>query len=995
MRHKWGPLSALLLGFLWSAAQAQGRILEGTVTDSAGGGPVANASALVKGTRIIGSSNENGRFRLTNVPEGELTLVVRAIGYRGKEIAVPADQSSVQFALARDAFKLEEVVVTGLATGVERRNLGNAVATVSSDDIGFAPTPSLEQQLQGKVAGADIQANSGAPGGGLQVRLRGVTSINATAEPLWVVDGVIVSDVAIPSNQNAVTAAAQGSNPSLNQDAQVNRIADLNPNDIANIEILRGASASAIYGAKASNGVVIITTKRGRVGAPQVTLGQRFGFYELSNKLGSRTFTSPAEVDAAFGAGKGSLFTGKTFDLEEQLAGRKPLSFETSANLSGGTEDTKYFASGTVAKEAGIIENTGFKRHAVRLNLDQRFGSRLSASLSTNVLHTLAQRGLTNNDNSGTSYYVVFSSTPSFVDLTRQPGDTFAHNTFVPSNPLQTAALSKNDENVWRFLGSSNLQWDAFQRPSGSLRFIASGGLDFFSQKNTLFFPPELQFEPNDGEPGTSLLSNSDNLNLNLTGNAVHTYAPSGSWFSATTSAGVQFARRNLDISRITSRNLIAGQQDVNAGTDVQVNQLRSLIKDLGFFAQEEFLTLEERLLLTAGARLDQSSLNANPKKLSFYPKFSGSYRFLKPARFLDEFKLRMAYGESGNEALYGQKFTALKPGNLGGVGGTVVGDTTGSKTLRPERQREIEGGFDANLWNSRANLEVTVFQKKISDLLLARTLAPSSGLAAEVLNGGKLRTRGVEVALGLVPLQNSAIDWLFRSTFSLNRSVVTELPVPAFRAAGFGASLGQFKIEQGASPTQMVGNDTLTAADVAANPALGAIGDVVVRKLADANPDFRMSFINDLSFKNFSLHGVVDWQQGGAILNLTRLLYDFGQVTVDYADPIPGSTQTVGQRRIAGFGKTARTYIERATFVKLREVTLTYDLPQFAVRNLWRGTRYVRVSLSARNLFTSSPYTGLDPEVSNFGNQAVGRNIDVAPFPPSRSFWFGIDLGF
>jgi TonB-linked SusC/RagA family outer membrane protein len=995
MRHKWALLSALLLGFLWSAAQAQGRILEGTVTDSAGGGPVANASATVEGTRIMGFSNENGKFRITGVPEGELTLVVRAIGYRRREIPVSADQTSVEFALPRDAFKLDEVVVTGLATGVERRNLGNAVATVSSDDIGFAPTPSLEQQLQGKVAGADIQANSGAPGGGLQVRLRGITSINATAEPLWVVDGVIVSDVAIPSNQNAVTAAASGSNPSLNQDAQVNRIADLNPNDIANIEILRGASASAIYGAKASNGVVIITTKRGRVGAPQVTLGQRFGFYQLSNKLGSRTFTSPAEVDAAFGAGKGSLFTGQAFDLEDQLAGRKELSFETSANLSGGTEDTKYFASGTVGKEAGIIENTGFKRQAVRLNLDQRFGSGVSASLSTNLLHTLAQRGLTNNDNSGTSYYVVFASTPSFVDLTRQPGDTFAHNTFVPSNPLQTAALSKNDENVWRFLGSSKLQWDVFQRPSGSLRFIASGGLDFFHQKNTLFFPPELQFEPLDGQPGTSLLSNSDNLSLNLTGNAVHTYAPPGNSFSATTSAGVQFARRTLDIARITSRNLIAGQQDVNAGTDVQVNELRSQIKDLGFFAQEEFLTLKERLLLTAGARLDQSSLNANPKKLSFYPKFSGSYRFVKPARFLDELKVRLAYGESGNEALYGQKFTALKPGNLGGVGGTVVGDTTGSKDLRPERQREIEGGFDANLWNSRANLEVTVFQKMISDLLLARTLAPSSGFVAEVLNGGRLRTRGVEVALGLVPLQNNAIDWLFRYTFSLNRSVVRALPVPAFRAAGFGASLGQFRIEEGASPTQMVGNDTLTAADVAADPTLGAIGDVVVRRLADANPDFRMSFINDISWKNFSLHGVVDWQQGGAILNLTRLLYDFGQVTEDFADPIPGSTQTVGQRRLAGFGKTAGTYIEDASFVKLRELTLTYDLPQGAVRNLFRGTRYVRVSLSARNLLTSSPYTGLDPEVSNFGNQAIGRNIDVAPFPPSRSFWVGIDLGF
>jgi hypothetical protein len=217
---------------------------------------------------------------------------------------------------------------------------------------------------------------------------------------------------------------------------------------------------------------------------------------------------------------------------------------------------------------------------------------------------------------------------------------------------------------------------------------------------------------------------------------------------------------------------------------------------------------------------------------------------------------------------------------------------------------------------------------------------------------------------------------------------------VPTFLTGGFGTSIGAFQIEEGASATQIVGNDTLTTADVAANPSLGAVGDIVVRKIGDANPDFRMAFTNDITIHNISLHFLFDWQQGSDILNLTKLLYDFGKVTPDYADPIPGSTLTVGEKRLAGFQKTAKNYLESATFLKLREVTLSFDLPQSTVRSLLGGSRYARLSLSARNLFTSSPYTGLDPEVSNFGNQPIARNIDVAPFPPSRSFWVSVDLG-
>ncbi len=1019
---------ALLTTLGVASAWGQQRQITGRVTTALSGAPVVGANVSVVGTAIAAQTGDDGRFSLS-APAGDVRLVVRRIGYRRREAPVPAGQSEVQVTLEQDVFNLEAVVVTGLATGVERRNAGNAVATVSATDLGFAPTPSLEQQLQGKVAGADIQQNGGAPGGGVQVRLRGVTSINATAEPLWVVDGVIVSDVAIPSNQNAVTAAAGGSNPSLNQDAQVNRIADLNPNDIESIEILRGASASAIYGQKASNGVVVIKTKRGRSGAPQFSFTQRLGFFEMSNKVGSRVFRDTTDAFGAFAprvprdTTKRRIIRGfcnlpggtcPGFDLEEELAGLRPLSFETAASISGGTDNTQYFASGTVKDDGGIIQNTGFQRQALRINLDQRLGSRVRASFNTNYTHTLAQRGLSNNDNTGTSFYVVLSATPSFVDLGRQPGDTFARNPFVPSNPIQTAALMKNNEDVYRFIGGLNLQWDAVQTSKNYLRIVTLGGADYFTQENALFFPPELQFEPNDGLLGTSLLSNSGNLNLNLNASAVDTYTPSSNAFSATTSLGIQYGRRKLDISRITSRNLTAGQENVDAGTNIQLNDFRSKIRDLGFFAQEEFLANDQRLLLTAGIRADQSSLNADPSKLYYFPKASASYRFVNPAGFIDELKVRGAYGESGNEPTYGQKFTSLRPTNkVGGLPGTVLGDTTGAPDLRPEREREFEVGVDATLWGGRGSVELTGFQKSVSDLLLPRQLAPTNGVNFVVSNGGKLRTRGVEVGLGVVPVQQSDLNWIFRTTFSLNRSTITDLAgLPSFRAGGFGASLGQFLVEKGASSTQIVGNDTLTAADTASAryDFLGAAdttGHVVVRKLGDANPDFKMSFTNDVTWKRFNLHVLLDWQQGGSIINLTKLLYDFGQVTADYAVPlrdtvvVPTSDttadtlRTVGQKRIYGFGKVTKSFIESATFLKLREITLSYELPASAMRSFWRGARYVRVSVSARNLFTIAPFDGLDPEVSNFGNQPIARNIDVTPFPPSRSFWFTIDLGF
>jgi TonB-linked SusC/RagA family outer membrane protein len=981
------------------AAASQQREVTGRVTSAETNAPIAGAHVAVAGTQLGSLTDANGNFRIT-IPSREVVLQVRSVGYASRDVTVPLNQTTVTVQLAIDVLRLDELVVTGRATSVSRRNLANAVAKVSAEQVERVPAETIEKSIQGKIAGAVIETNSGAPGGGVQVRLRGVTTINGDADPLYVVDGVVVSNVGIASNANAITEAAGGSNPSLDQDAVVNRIVDLNPNDIASIEILKGPSAAAIYGAKATSGVIIITTKRGTPGTAHFSMTQRFGVFDLSNKLGFRKFETVDEAVAAFGQNARQYFgpNGQplaTYDHEELLGGRHDLSTETTFSASGGSESTRYFASGLWKKDEGVIEKTGFQKEGVRLNLDQRFGETVDLSLNTNVLHTLARRGLTNNDNSGTSFYMVFPFTPNFVDLRQQSDGTYPNNPFERSNPLQTAALMQNDEDVWRFISSANVNIQAMQRGPHSLQIIGVAGVDYFTQENELLFPPELQFEPNDdGLPGTSLLSKSDNVKLNLSGNLVYGYNPQASDWTATTSLGLQWDDDDLNISRVASRNLIAGKSNVDAGTEIEVREIRQRVKDVGAYLQEDVLLLDGRALVSAGIRADRSSANGETDKFFFFPKAAASYRFTELGSGLDELKVRAAYGQSGNRPLYGQKFTPLTGNrNIEGLPGLSVVGTTGDPELHPERQSEIEAGFDAVLFGSRANLTVTGFQKNITQLLLQRELSPSSGFTLSTFNGGKLRVRGLEVAVDANPIRTGNLSWFTTATFYRDRSKVVELPVPSFRTGGFGTALGAFEIAEGNSATQIVANI--------------AEGDsTVVRPVGDANPDFRVGFSNEVSVGRFNFTGLFEWSQGGTVINLTKLLYDFGANTADYdTDPqfvsrigplVINDTLTLGERRVRGFGNETRPYIEDATYLKLRELTVGYNIPSSVLQSvLGRRVTGARLALSGRNLLTFTDYTGLDPEVSNFANQPIARNIDVAPFPPSRSFWLSIDVTF
>jgi len=987
MQRKWVVVA---LPFLLSgAAQAQTRGIRGNVTNVVSGDPLPGATVEVVGTDRVASTGADGGFTISDAPAGAITLRVSRNGFRASQVPLAEGQSEVKVGLQEELE--EEIVVTGRASTTERRHLAVSVQTVKAEDLNEVPAQTIDQQLQGKVNGANIQRNDGAPGGGVQVRLRGVSSINASPEPLFVVDGMIVSDVAIPSGLFNVTKSNLGGNHSQQQDMVVNRIADFNPEDIESIEVLKGAAAAAIYGSKASNGVVIITTKRGAAGVTRVDFTQRFGASYLSKEIGSRTFKSQADAEAAF-PGLGNLWSPTVYDHDAEVAGRHDLATESILSVSGGEKDFRYFVSGSVKNDPGIIDNTGYQKQAVRLNLGKDIGDRWTLNFYSNLVHSDARRGIENNDNVNISHWVVLSSTPSFLNLNKNPDGTYPSNPFVPGgdNPLQTVALANNDEGVWRFTSSADSTVKVYSDEEQQLRFLVNGGVDRFQQENDLFFPPELFLEQAQPLHGASIYGTTANLALNLGLNLVHDWRPKSGLLNATTSGGFQFESTELRNFRLFTQNLNAGQSNINAGTQTSIGEDHEVVHDRGAYLQEEVLLLDRKLALTAGLRGETSSTNGDPNAVFFYPKASASYRFQTPVNNVDDLKLRAAYGETGNHAFYGARFTGLQiDQNLQGVPGTGLnfectpaapgnGACAGDPNIRPERAKEIEVGTDVTALDGAATLELNVYQRTIFDLLLQRAVPASSGWTAQWSNGGVLRNRGIEIALQLQPKLPMDLHWLSTVAFSRNVSEVRSLPGGPFISGGFAASLGVYEIQQGASATQIVGTAGL-------NPDGSCC---VLKKVGDAEPDFLMHFSNRLTWRQFSLFFLLDWQYGSSIINLTRLLYDGASNSADW--------DTTGQARLNHWvAHYTEAYIESASFLKLREITLSYDFAPATVSRFWGAAKKLRLSASARNLFTITPYSGWDPEVSNFGNQNIYRNIDVTPYPASRSFWTSLELGF
>jgi len=1015
------PVVAVLAIPGLARAQAT-REITGKVTQSGTTTPIPEAQVSIQGQPIGTRVNERGEYRL-RVPEGDVNLLVRAIGFARQTRSVPANVATADFSLVKDVLQLEQVVVTGQATTLEKRAATTAVSVVTADEVTRAPAPSIESALQGKILGATINMNTGQPGGGGQIQIRGVTSIIGNGDPLFVVDGVIMSNNGNSIGLNAVTRAGGGIGGT--QDAVVNRLADLNPSEIESIEVLKSAGASAIYGARATNGVVVIRTKRGQIGRIRTNFSGKIGSQSPLRTVGQRRFTSVDQAVANAGqvgvseAFVRSLWANGTpafHDFQEELYGNSKPSYEGLVSVSGGADRTRYYASATQKQEEGIGINTNSRLQSAILNLDQEFSSRLRAHAGINVVRHLNQRGISNNDNSGTSPMYIFAYTPSYFNLDKRDSTgKFALNPFngtSSSNPFETFNYLKTDEDTYRTLGNLNLTYTAWTNAQNTLNLSYTAGMDRYQQDGQVFSPGFLQYEPRDGLIGEAVQANINNRNLNSSLSAVWTFTPGWSGFSgATTAIGLDAAEQGQNVYRLRGRGLIPGIDEPTAGGQQSAEQTKTLFRDQSMYANADLRFFNERLTVSGGIRGDRSSANGDREKWYAFPRASASYVFDNPVAHVDNFKLRAAYGRTGNRPRYGDRDVTFSAGaNIEGRATLVAAQVVGNDKIRPETLNETEFGFDAAFLGQRLTLEGTFYNRKITDQLLQPVVANTSGLSNLVVNAGELSNKGYEAGLAAIPVQTGDFSWNTRVSYQSNKQEVRGLPkfVPPFPVPGsFNASWGRNYIRVGSRTTAIWGNAPVEV-DASGN-VLGILpkGAYVtlpnvtkqVRDtiIGDANPKYQMFFTNQFQYKRLGASFLLDWRHGGDVANMTHTLFDEGGQARDYDAKSPVDSMTLGEYRYAAWsgGRDARMYLEDGSFVKLREVQLTFDVPANLYSRLGGHVSSLRLQLLGRNLWTQTDYWGMDPEFNNFGNTNLNRFIDLAPYPPSKQFFFGFDVGF
>ena len=972
-----------LLAPVWVLAQVN---VSGTVLDSKSN-PVQFASVKLKNANIGTTSDSVGKFSLTLPGKGG-PLEISYLGFKTQTVVVSNNMPDLVVRLQEDVGHLEEIIVTGLASSIKRSNLAHAVGTISAKQlVGTTPQPTVDAALYGKFPGAIVSANSGAPGGGISVKLRGITSLVGNSQPLFIVDGVYYDNSSVQAGLNSISkAAGQGSTDF--QDNPSNRVADLDPEDIDRIEILKGASTAAIYGARAAAGVVIITTKKGKAGKPKIEIGQSIGWQMQLNKLGQRSWDT-AKVRAAYGASGITVFNangGKIYDYEDELYGNKGLMSNTRLAISGGNDKTSYYAGVTYKDDEGIVKQTGYRKTSFRLNLDQKVTTFLDLALNANYVESSADRGFFNNDNTSTTLGVSYVSTPSWVNLYPDANGNYPNNPLAPSNFIQTRDLMTNNEKVNRIMLGGRATFKLMNTEKHDVKLIALGGIDNYTLNTTAIFPAVLQFQKDgNGTNGALIYGTTVTRNSNMSGLAVYSFKP-GNGMEFITQAGINAFNVDLNTVVNTATQLIGTQTNIDQAGAIQAEQNKNISKDRGFFVQEEF-NFQDKVIATLGLRGDKSSRNGNADKLYYYPKASLAFNILSltSLKTFSQLKLRGAYGQSGNFAPFGAIYTSLVPINFNGTTGSIVDITRGAENLAPERQKELELGLDVGILNERVGLEFTWYKKDVEDLILKVVTAGSAGFSNSWKNVAAIQNKGVEISLNAVPVINKEWRWNLQVNWWKNKSKVTRLDVPAFNVGAFGATLGTYRVENGKSPTQLVG-----------------IGDSAVDKLdpvtklavfGNAEPDFNLSFTNNVTWKNFELSVLMHWKQGGDNVNLTTLLSDIFGTSYDFDDKSmdPKGQLTNGDYRLSVLGVTARPWIQDASYFRVREIGLNYTLP-----GAWfRDAAKVKIGFSGRNLINVFDYPSYDPEVSNFGINAISSNVEVTPFPSAKSYHFNVSVTF
>jgi TonB-linked SusC/RagA family outer membrane protein len=982
------------LGFTsWASAQYT---VSGKLTDEQNE-PLTGVSVIEKGTTNGTITDLDGAYTLQVKSKGAATLVFSFVGYASKEMPVTGG-ATLDVQLEESSSRLDEVVVTGLTSNIKRANASTAVSRLGGEELmGKTKSSTLDGAMSGKVVGANIVSNSGAPGGGVSVKLRGISTLTGSSEPLYVIDGIIMNNSQF--NTGAGTGAFNGATSANTgtQDQATNRVSDLNPNDVESIDVLKGPAAAAIYGTRANAGVIIITTKRGKAGKTTVKLSQDIGTATALSLLPSENWTE--DKIKAYGGYYGQsnvtkaledfrAAKGQTWDYDKLIFGETGLLSNTSLSVSGGSEKTKFFVSGGYNDEKGIVKNTGFKRYALRTNLDHRINDLIDIKISSAYTNTFSSRGFLGNDNNGVSLGYTVAYVPNFIDLT--PKIDANGNTTYPAwvgtggqNPFEVRDRMKNEESTNRFLNSGEVNFNILRGESSNLKLSFKGGADYLLSQPRTYAPEDVYYQSQSPNPGASRFTNNKVLFTYF--QSFLTYGWKLGTVDLTSQVGLLKNDQRTDETWTQGRGLLPSQTNPTSAQVVLTNSFQSRSVDVATDVSQDF-NWNDKVIGRLGVRFDKSSLHGDNTKWYAFPRASlavnvANFDFMKDGIF-SQLKPRIAFGRTGGVAPYGALYTTLIGVNYGGRLGAVAPGANGNPSIEPETAQELEFGLDFGILKNRITAEVSYYNKSVFDLLFTFPLSTGTGVGSiSRFPIGDITNKGIEIAVTANIVKSKNVNWSTTVQFWNNKTKMTRLVVPEqFASTGFG-EFGRTRLKLNESPTLWYGR---LSDDVKGPVSFGL----------DAQPDYQMSWINNLNFaKNFDFSMVWHTSQGAYNSSLTRELKDEGGTTYDWSTAV----KTQSSPRIFGNpGYSTLNYLFDASYIRLREVSLYYNIPNSS-KFTNNKISNIRIGVSAQNLITISDYlkNGYDPEASNFGNTALGANVDLAPFPSSKRVFGHIILEF
>ncbi len=992
------PKHLLLFCFIGSfiGLQAQ-KTISGNITDE-NGAPLAGATLKIRGTTTATVSDADGQFSL--FVEGDSTIILEAtyIGFLTELITV-SHQSYIDIQMEPGSTELDQIVIIGYGTQ-SRRRLTNSIVKVEEEAYEGIPATTFEDGLQGRLPGVVFTKGSGALGADVSIRVRGVASVNAENQPLFVIDGLIYEGL-----QGFSLGSGTSSNPLIN----------LNPNDIASVEVLKDGAASAIYGSRGSNGVILITTKRGKFNAkPKVNLQYYAGFSEPTNTFDLLSgpefaeFWNQAARNVGLDERSGLLFDNSDVpdtDWQDVLM-RKGFQHQTSASVAGGTENTRYYFGGTYRDENSYFLATNLKRYSFRANIDQRINDLVQAGININP-------SITNNDRAyeGFSLQAPNSLGPGTwptlapFDEDGEPLPTLISQQGIPfGSPLVNLLEGNTNTTTTQVLLSTYAEY----RPWNFLKFRTEFGVEYTHTLDLVRNSSRTSFGRNGNGSGSTRSQQLVNYNWTVLGSYTNSFANK---HDLEVTFGSNLTERLITFQLASGNNFSDDRLTyLNAATNTEGLSGRTEARFAGFFARANYV-FDNQFLLTLSGRYDGASRFGSEKRFGFFPAASAGWilteSVLTPSKVLDYLKIRASVGQSGNAGLFDFAGLGLVESvSYNGEAGFIL-EQLENQDLQWEQTLQTDLGLDFELWNSRLRGSVGYFIKDTKDLLFNVPLPHTSGISFSFQNTGQIRNQGFEFDLS-ADLLKGPFQWTLSLNGATLKNEIRRLPDNDGNGRDDDIVNGRYIFRTGQSISswylvEYAGVDPsngdalyfdLEGNTVPLRPPFSARSIV-----GNSIPDFTGGFTNSFNYKNFDLSIFFQWARGFQKYRQEGEFWEsnLGQPNNQLRSQLdawtPDNTETdVPQARLQQInGHLVSTrYLDDADFIRLKNIQLGYT-----IRGIGKTGNRIRVYASAQNLLTFTAYKGLDPEGENFNNfgPLSGTSIFNSTLP--KTILFGLNAEF